>query len=216
MMPEPSARDHSDQPCFSRDLDVVSGVGDEFGRRGILIVRYLTKPLWTLLALVFLLEAWLWDTLGPIVARLVAALHLERLGEVVRAGVGRLSPWATLPVFLLPGLVLTPFKLTAVWLLANGHPFLGVATFLLAKTVGLGVTAFLFDVCRPNLMRMAWFVRVYDWVLRAKDWAHLQADPYIRRGREAAAEARAWIVARMPKGRLGRRLRRLRHRSQRV
>ena len=179
-------------------------------------LRALKRTLWTFLALVFLLEAWIWETFGPIVARLVAALPLERAREGIRSGIARLSPWATLPVFLLPGLVLTPFKLGAMWLLANGHPFLGVATFLLAKTVGLGVTAFLFDACRPNLMRMAWFVRVYEIVLRVRDWAHAQADPYIRKAREIAAEARAWVAERLPKGRLGRRLRRMRRNSQRA
>ena len=32
----------------------------------------LLKPLWVLLALVFLFEAWLWDQLAPLVARLEA------------------------------------------------------------------------------------------------------------------------------------------------
>jgi hypothetical protein len=179
-------------------------------------VRTLTKALWTFVAAVFLVEAWLWDTLGPVVGRLVALLPLAGIRDSIRGGISRLSPYATLPVFVLPALVLTPFKLAAMWLLANGHPVLGVAAFLVAKSVGLGVTAFLFDACRPNLMRMPWFVRLYDLVMRANAWAHLQADPYLRGARKAVADARSWIAQRMPEGRMGRRVKALRGRSHRA
>lgn len=179
-------------------------------------MRILKRTVWTFVALVFLLEAWLWETLGPIFGRLVAMLPMERLKETLRAAISRLSPWATLPIFLLPGLVLTPFKLAAMWLIAQGHPFLGIVAFLVAKSVGVGLAAFLFAACKPNLMRMAWFVRVYETVIRVRDWAHRQADPYLRKARESAAAARTWLARRLPKGTLGRRLRLLRRRFQRV
>ena len=38
----------------------------------------LTRFLWTVLAAIFLIEAWLWDVLGGFVARLVAALPIAR------------------------------------------------------------------------------------------------------------------------------------------
>ena len=34
------------------------------------MVRKILKPLWVLLALLFLLEAWLWDLIAPPVSRL--------------------------------------------------------------------------------------------------------------------------------------------------
>ena len=37
-------------------------------------MRRLLQPLWILLAIIFLIEAWLWDHLEPIVAAVVAAL----------------------------------------------------------------------------------------------------------------------------------------------
>ncbi len=179
-------------------------------------LRWLTKPLWVFLATLFLVEAWLWDTLGPVVGRILGLFPLARVKDGIRSGISKLSPWATLPVFALPALVLTPFKLVAMWLLANGHPVLGLCAFLLAKSVGLGVTAFLFDACRPNLMRMAWFVRVYGLVMAARDWAHRQADPYIKAAKASLANAREWVAERMPEGRMGRRIRAIRGRSHRV
>ena len=35
-----------------------------------LMMRRLLQPLWVLLAVIFLIEAWLWDHLEPIVARI--------------------------------------------------------------------------------------------------------------------------------------------------
>ncbi len=37
-------------------------------------MRRLLRPLWILLALIFLLEAWLWDRVEPIIARVVALI----------------------------------------------------------------------------------------------------------------------------------------------
>ena len=41
------------------------------------MLRRLLQPLWVLLAIIFLIEAWLWDTLEPIAARFVAAIPLR-------------------------------------------------------------------------------------------------------------------------------------------
>jgi hypothetical protein len=144
---------------------------------GSLFVRRLLKPLWMVLAVVFLVEAWLWDRLAPIVAWLVGRLPWERLKAGIAALVQRLPAWAVLGVFLVPVGLILPFKLAGVWLIAHRHVVLGAATFIAAKGVGLGVTAFLFDVTRDKLLTMAWFARFYARVLWARDWAHRQVDP---------------------------------------
>ena len=41
------------------------------------MMRRLLQPLWVLLAIIFLIEAWLWDHLEPIVARAVASIPLQ-------------------------------------------------------------------------------------------------------------------------------------------
>ena len=144
-------------------------------------MRRLLRPLWFLLAALFLFEAWIWDLCSTVAARLVAWIPWARFKAAVAAGVARLPPWLTLFVFIIPGLVLFPFKLLGLWLLGTGHPVLGVATFFLAKTAGVGCAAVLFEICRPKLLELAWFVRVYDWVLRARGWAHRQIAPFQHR-----------------------------------
>ncbi|TAK46892.1 MAG: hypothetical protein EPO23_14690 [Xanthobacteraceae bacterium] len=142
------------------------------------MLRRLKRLLLTVLAALFLVEAWLWDHLEPLVARLVAVLPLRAFKAWFAAEVGKLSPPATLIVFAAPVVLLFPFKLLGLWLIAHKHWVLAALSLLAAKLMGLGVTAYVFDVTRPKLMRMAWFRAVYDTVMGWRAWAHRLVDPY--------------------------------------
>jgi hypothetical protein len=52
-----------------------------------------------------------------------------------------------------------------------------VFTILFAKFLGVGVTAFIFDVTRPKLLEMAWFERLYDFVMMLRERAKSLVDP---------------------------------------
>lgn len=153
-------------------------------------MRRLLRPLWFLLALIFLVEAWIWERLEPVVEWIVARIPFARAKAAIAAGIARLPPYATLLVFAIPGLILLPFKLAGLWLIGGGHVIAGGLVFLLAKTVGLAVTAFLFETCRPKLMELGWFARFYALMLRLKAWAREQTEP-----------ARRWV--RLIRQRLG-------------
>ncbi len=145
------------------------------------MVRKILKPLWVLLALLFLLEAWLWDLIAPPVSRLVALIPWQRFKAWLTAGIGAMPAAWVLALFVLPDAVLFPIKLGALWVVAQGqfagHAVIGMGVFVITKISGLAVTVFLFDVCRPKLMELAWFCKVYDWVLQARVWAGLQVAP---------------------------------------
>ncbi|MCP8940494.1 hypothetical protein NK718_18365 [Alsobacter sp. SYSU M60028] len=158
-------------------------------------MQRLLRPLWFVLAALFLFEAWLWDIFAALADRVLAVLPWKPVREAIARGVARLPPWLTLFVFVIPALVVFPFKLLGLWLIGTGRPILGVATFFVAKTAGLGSAAFLFEVCRPNLMRLAWFVRVYDLAVRVRAWAHRQVEPFRVRLRAAMARLRARFAA---------------------
>lgn len=134
-------------------------------------MRTLTRAFWFTLAILFLVEAWLWENLKRPIAFVVRLLPLEAVKARIAAALERLPPWPTLLVFAIPVLVILPFKLAGLWLIAQGHPLLGIAMFFGAKITGLAVTAFLFDTCKPKLMQLGWFARLYAAVLRAKAWA---------------------------------------------
>jgi len=144
-------------------------------------MRKLVRAFWVFLALVFLLEAWLWDHLQPIVARFVALVPWERLKARLAALIETLSPTATLIVFIVPVVVLFPVKLLEFWLLAHKRWLSALVLLALAKLIGLGVTAFIFDVTRDKLLLMPWFRRIYDYVMGLRDWAHELVDPVQQR-----------------------------------
>lgn len=178
-------------------------------------MRRLLKPLWIFLALVFVLEAWLWSHLQPVVARIVALIPLRALKAWVVAQIEKLSPPATLVVFVIPPIVLFPIKVAALWFLAHDQWLLAASMLVVAKLAGVGVTAFIFDATRPKLMQMAWFAWCYDKVMRGLAWAHGLADPYIAAVREWMARIRA-LVAREQGGYFLRMIRAIRTRARKA
>jgi hypothetical protein len=141
------------------------------------MLRRLLQPFWVLLAIIFLIEAWLWDHLEPIVARFVAAIPLHTFKQWLAERVDSLSPAMTLIVFIVPVIPLFPLKLAGFWLLAHEHWMSAFFTILVAKFLGVGVTAFIFDVTRPKLLEMAWFERLYDYIMTLRARAKALVDP---------------------------------------
>jgi hypothetical protein len=174
------------------------------------MTRRLLRPLWILLALLFLLEAWLWDHLKPLVAWVVDRIPLARLKQQLRDGVEHLPPYAALAVFVVPLIVLLPLKFLEVYFLATHQWFAAVLVLVFAKLLGLGVTAFVFDATRDKLLQMAWFARMYDWFMRARDWAHAQTEPVRQRVRQLV-----WMLKPQRAGKFLRRLTRLRRKAYR-
>jgi hypothetical protein len=149
------------------------------------MLRRILQPLWVLLALIFLIEAWLWDHLEPIVARVVAWVPLRAFKVWLAERVDTLSPAMTLIVFIVPVIPLFPLKLVGLWLLANEYWVSAIVILVFAKFLGVGVAAFIFDVTRPKLLQMAWFEKLYGWVMALRAKARAIVDPIVLRIREA-------------------------------
>ena len=168
------------------------------------------RPFWIILALIFLAEAWLWDHLEPLVARVVNLVPWGKLKEKLARLIEDLPPWATLIVFIIPFILLLPLKFLEVYLLAT-HQWLAAGIVLVvAKLLGLGVTALIFDVTRDKLLQMAWFRRVYEWLLRARVWANGITAPVRERIRQLV-----WLLKPQRAGRFLRRFMRLRRNAYR-
>ena len=172
-------------------------------------MRRLLRPLWILLALVFLFEAWLWERLKPVVAWFVDWIPWEAFKARLAAGIERLPPLATLVVFLVPVILLLPIKFLGLWLLARGLWLGAMTTLALAKVVSMGVTAFIFDLTRPKLLQLAWFRWLYEHMAVWLGWAHRMIDPFKQR-------LRRWLHVLAPRraGRTLRLLRRIRRRMR--
>jgi hypothetical protein len=148
------------------------------------MLRRLLQPVWVLLAVIFLIEAWLWDHLEPIVAWFVAKIPLQTFKHWLAERVDSLSPAMTLIVFIVPVIPLFPLKLVGVWLLMHEYWLSAVTTIIFAKLLGVGVTAFVFDVTRPKLLEMGWFERLYEFILAIRAKAKTMVDPIKARVRE--------------------------------
>jgi hypothetical protein len=140
-------------------------------------VRRLLRPILIVLAIIFLIEAWLWDRLEPAVSWVVDRIPLKRFKQWLAHWIGKLPPGVTLFVFLVPPIALFPIKLLALWLIARGALLSAAGVFMLGKVAGVGITAFVFDATRDKLLQMAWFRAVYDRVMSWRDWAHALVDP---------------------------------------
>jgi hypothetical protein len=145
------------------------------------MLRRLLQPLWVLLAIVFLIEAWLWDHLEPIVAWFVSILPMRAFKQWLADRVDALSPAMTLIVFAVPVIPLFPLKLVGLWLLAHEYWASAVFTILFAKFVGVGVTAFMFDVTRDKLLEMNWFEKLYEFIIDVRARANALVEPIKQR-----------------------------------
>jgi hypothetical protein len=148
------------------------------------MMRRLLQPFWVLLAVVFLIEAWLWDHLEPIVARIVALIPLHAFKQWLADRVDTLSPAVTLIVFAVPVIPLFPLKLVGLWLLANEYWLSACLVIVLGKLVGVGVTAFIFDVTRKKLLQMDWFRKLYEFIMAIRAKAAALVQPIKQRIRE--------------------------------
>jgi hypothetical protein len=145
------------------------------------MLRRLLQPVWVLLAVIFLIEAWLWDHLEPLVAWVVAKIPLNTFKHWLAERVDTLSPAMTLIVFFVPAIPLFPLKLVGVYLLAHEYWLSAILTIVFAKFLGVGVTAFVFDVTRPKLLEMAWFERIYQFVMTLRARAAALVEPVKQR-----------------------------------
>ncbi len=151
------------------------------------MMRRLLKPFWVLLAVIFLIEAWLWDHLEPIVERIVARIPLRAFKQWLSDRVDTLSPAMTLIIFIVPVVPLFPLKLIGLWLLTHEYWLSAILTIVFAKFLGVGVAAFIFDVTRPKLLQMQWFETLYEFVVGIRAKARRLVEPIMSRIRDVLA-----------------------------
>lgn len=139
----------------------------------------------TFAAVVFLIEAWLWDKTILLGRWVVSRVPWQEFKDGIAQLIGRLPPYGALLLFLIPVAVIEPLKIVAVEQIAHGHLLRGALAFVLLKFVGLGLVAFIFDLTRDKLLTIGWFARFYALVIYWRDKAHDFVAPY-----KAAVSAR--------------------------
>lgn len=133
-----------------------------------------TLGIW-LIAAVLLFEEWGWEYLAAILAWFGRLPGLRWIEGRIRT----LPPYAALGLFAVPMLALLPLKLLALYWLGHGHTLLGLGVIVGAKVGGTALTARLFMLTQPTLMRLAWFARSYHrWMaFKERVLARVKASP---------------------------------------
>lgn len=174
--------------------------------------RIITPPLMFVAALILFVEEVIWELLKRVMATL-GRLPLVRSLESV---IGRLPPYGAAAAFLLPGLLLLPVKVGALWLIAHGQALAGLGVIVAAKLAGTALVARIFTLTRPALMTLGWFARLYGFIMRWREklYGFVKASSAWRVLERMRARLRA-ALERMKPGRLALRLRAIRRWRQR-
>ena len=175
-------------------------------------MRRIGKFFLILLALAFLFEAWLWEHLRPLVAWVVNLVAWDRLKARLATLIERLPPWAVLFVFVVPFIALLPLKFLEVYFIVHRQWVATCLVLVLAKLLGLGVTAFIFEVTKPKLLQMAWFRWLYELMLAWLEKAHALVDPIKARIKDTLRRL-VWLAKPGRPSRFFRRIARLRRRA---
>jgi hypothetical protein len=119
-------------------------------------------------ALVFLSEEWLWTGF----LRLFRWLGRFGLLRWLDARLVRLAPLAALVILCIPIALLFPVKIVGLWMITTGRFFGGCCVMLAAKVLSTAIIARLFITCRPQLLRMPWFARLYAVTCALRERVH--------------------------------------------
>ena len=126
------------------------------------MLKQLLAPLRWLLrvvfALVILFEEWGWALFGRVMA-FVGRLPVLR---AIERWIGNLPPYGALVMLVVPALLLLPVKVLALYLIGKKRAIMGISVILIAKVVGTAVVARIFQLIHPALMRLPWFVPLYE------------------------------------------------------
>lgn len=130
--------------------------------------RLIAAPFVLIAAIIILFEEWLWDDLQ----RIAAAIGRLPILRQIESLIAELPPYAALAMFAAPSLLLIPVKLVALYFIAHGYPGLGLITVIGAKIVGTALVARIYALTQPNLVRIAWFARLYERFMAFKTRIH--------------------------------------------
>jgi hypothetical protein len=147
-----------------------------------------TLGIWAL-ALVLLFEEWGWAYLAAILGWFGQLPGLRWIEARIRT----LPPYAALALFALPLLTLLPLKLLALYWLGHGHTLLGISVIIAAKVAGTAITARLFMLTQPTLMKLGWFARLFTrWIsFKNRVLAQVKASAAWRQWAAFKAQAKA-------------------------
>jgi hypothetical protein len=131
-------------------------------------LRKILRLIATAIAFLYLLVDFLFlSALRPLFRRLARL----RIYAKIKAAIERLGPYTTLVLFLVPLIVLEPFKPAGLYLAAKGHLVVGILVVAVGELLKIGTVEQIFRIGRPKLMTIPAFARTYHFVVDWLNWA---------------------------------------------
>jgi hypothetical protein len=150
---------------------------DEFDKRPS---RLAALPL----ALVFLLETWVWRKLVSFARFVSTLLPWERFRDAARRALARMPAIVSVALFGVPLIVSEFGSFISVVMMATGHLFAGTALYLLMKALGLVLVPVIFELTRERLLALPWFA----WGYAKFEALHAMAARFVAPYRNAALD----------------------------
>ncbi len=139
---------------------------------------------------VILIEEAFWSVFETVSGFFERFKLIRKLEDFVAAR----SPAICLALFLIPILLMLPFKFVGVWLIARGHALDGLFVFLLAKATGTFLAARLLAITKSKLMTIRWFAYCFEkfisWKDGVKNYIHATASYQAYRKMRDALDAK--------------------------
>jgi hypothetical protein len=126
------------------------------------------KILLSILAVILIIEEWLWDGLSAFGHFLIGLLRLDDFERWL----SQVSPNVALMAFMVPVLIVTPINLFALGLLAHGLILQGILLEIVAKLLGTLLVSRVFTLTKNQLLSFRLLAVIYSTVMRWLNWAH--------------------------------------------
>jgi energy-coupling factor transporter transmembrane protein EcfT len=126
------------------------------------------------IAVLFLIEEWLWNGLKRGMALLGKLPGLRRLERWI-AG---LPPAGAALLFVAPTTLILPIKLFALKMIMGGHLLQGTGVIVAAKLAATALFARVYVLTQPSVMQVQWFARLHAAVLRWRVWVYGQIESH--------------------------------------
>jgi hypothetical protein len=126
------------------------------------------KILLSILAVILIIEEWLWDGLSAFGHFLIGLLRLDDFERWL----SQVSPNVALVAFMVPVLIVTPINLYALRLLAHGLILQGILLEIVAKLLGTLLVSRVFTLTNNQLLSFRLLAVIYSTVMRWLNWAH--------------------------------------------
>ncbi len=132
------------------------------------LLLIMKKILLTLLAIILIIEEWLWDALSAFGHALVRRLNLQR----VELWLSLTPPNTALVAFLIPILLIITINVAVVKLMVLGQLLKALLLEILAKLLATLIIARVFALTKPQLLTFRYISLIYTTVTTWLNWAH--------------------------------------------